>query len=209
MSAHPEFYQAVNSFDFNLFEFTEAVGRNMQMPFIATALLEHNDLIKVVNYDKFLTFIVQIYNKYQRSVEYHNDLHGSDVAQHCHYILKTQNLAKFAQFNDMDTLAMLVAALCHDVDHDGFNNKYHVVVNSQRYQMYGEASVQESYHAAETLKLLSSNEFDFIGGLCTQKEAQLFRKRVLQSIISTDMALMKQLRCQLAEHLNQCKIANG
>ena len=94
----------------------------------------------------------------------------------------------------MDTLALLVAALCHDVEHDGFNNKYHVVTHSQRFQMYGEASVQESYHEAETLKLLSFNEYDFIGEKFTPKESQKFRKRILESIISTDMALMKQLR---------------
>ena len=80
MQRHPDQFEAINSFDFNLFEFTNTVGRNMQMPFIATALLQQNDLMKVVDYNKYLNFIVQIYNKYSRSVEYHNDLHGSDVA---------------------------------------------------------------------------------------------------------------------------------
>ena len=61
--------------------------------------------------------------------------------------------------------------------------------------MYGEASVQESFHAAETLKLLSYNEFDFISDTYGPIEGQLFRKRILECIISTDMALMKQLRC--------------
>ena len=77
------------------------------------------------------------------------------MAQHCHFIIKSQNLAKFALFDDLDTISLLVAALCHDVGHDGFNNKYHVVTSSERYQMYGEDHVQESYHAAETLKLLN------------------------------------------------------
>ena len=112
--------------------------------------------------NKYLQFIIQIYNKYERSVEYHNDLHGSDVAQHCHYVLKTQGLIRYAQFNDFDTLALLVAAFCHDVKHDGFNNRYHMMAYSQRYQMYGEVSIQESYHAAETIKLLNLNEYDFV-----------------------------------------------
>lgn len=80
INAYPEQFEAINSFDFNLFDFTKMVGRNMQMPFIATALLQHNDLMKEVDFTKYLSFIVQIYNKYSRSVEYHNDLHGSDVA---------------------------------------------------------------------------------------------------------------------------------
>ena len=114
--------------------------------------------------------MVQIYNKYNRSVEYHNDIHGSDVAQHCHYILRSQNLGKLAMFDDVDTLSLLVAALCHDVGHDGFNNKFHVVMQSNRFLMYGDAHVQESYHVAETLKLLNRNEFDFIGDKMTPTE---------------------------------------
>lgn len=80
VAKYKSFYQAINSFDFNLFEFTEVVGRKMQMPFMAMALLKQNNLETIVDQDKFLQFIVQIYNKYERSVEYHNDLHGSDVA---------------------------------------------------------------------------------------------------------------------------------
>lgn len=68
----------------------------MQMPFMAAALLRQNNLGHLVNYEKFLLFFGQIYNKYKRSVPYHNDLHGSDVAQHCHYILKSQHLATYA-----------------------------------------------------------------------------------------------------------------
>ena len=87
LAKHKSFYQAMNTFDFNLFEFTEVVGRKMQMPFMALALLKQNNLEAIVDQDKFLQFIIQIYNKYERSVEYHNDLHGSDVAQHCHYVM--------------------------------------------------------------------------------------------------------------------------
>ena len=58
------------------------------MPFMATSLLKMNNLLQIVDYHKFLQFIVQIYNKYKRSVEYHNDLHGSDVAQHVNLILR-------------------------------------------------------------------------------------------------------------------------
>ena len=133
------------------------------MPVIATALINLNGLNKMVDQDKFLQFTIQIYNRYHRAVEYHNDLHGSDVAQHCHYIMRSQSLARYAEFTDLDVLSLLVAALCHDVGHDGFNNRYHVVTQSDRFQMYGEANLQESYHVAETLKLLNMNEYDFVG----------------------------------------------
>lgn len=179
------------------------------MPFMAMTLLQENNLQPIVNSKKFLQFIVQIFNKYKRSVEYHNDLHGCDVAQHCHFVIKTQGLGKYAQFNNFDTLALIVAALCHDVKHDGFNNRYHVMAYTQRFQMYGDASVQESYHAAETLKLLNVIEYDFMSENHTPEQVQLFRKRVLEAIISTDMALMKKLRGELADHLQKFQIDSG
>ena len=80
MNQHYQYVDQISSYYFNIFTFSQAVGRNMQMPFIATTLLRQNNLLQVVDHHKFLQFIVQIYNKYKRSVEYHNDLHGSDVA---------------------------------------------------------------------------------------------------------------------------------
>lgn len=87
----------------------------MQMPFMATAILKKNNLLQIIDFHKFLQFTTQIYNKYKRSVEYHNDMHGSDVAQHVHLILHNQKFKERANFNDLDTLSLLVAALCHDV----------------------------------------------------------------------------------------------
>lgn len=63
-------------------------------------------------------------------------------------------------------MSLLVAALSHDVGHDGFNNKYHAVTQSERYQMYGDEHIQENYHAAETLKLMQ--EHDFLAGYLTK-----------------------------------------
>lgn len=89
LEKHQDFYDAVNSFDFNIFQFSRSVGRDMQMPLLATSLLKQNNLLQFVDYHKFLQFFAQIYNKYDRNVAYHNDLHGSDVAQHCNVILKS------------------------------------------------------------------------------------------------------------------------
>lgn len=141
----------------------------MQMPFMATALLKQNNLQQSVDMHKFLQFITQIYNRYDRKVQYHNDLHGSDVAQHLNVLLN-QGFLKKAQLNDADTLSLLVAALCHDVGHDGFNNRYHVITESHLYQCYGDQGILESMHAAQTLKLLNDNEYDFLSAKFTGPE---------------------------------------
>ena len=133
VNQNPEQHALVNTFDFNIFKFSSKVGRKNVMPFIASSLIRHNNLHSNIDSSKFAKFMTQIYNQYRRSVQYHNDLHGSDVAQHIHFILNGQNMAKYAQFDDLDTLSILVAALCHDVGHDGFNNRYHVVTKSHLY----------------------------------------------------------------------------
>ena len=44
-----DFYSAISTFDFNIFEFSKTVGRNMQMPAIATAIMELNGLEKKID----------------------------------------------------------------------------------------------------------------------------------------------------------------
>ena len=64
-----------------------------------------------------------------------------------------------AQLNDLDVFSCLVGALCHDLDHDGFNNQYHHQSNSNRRQLYGEKAIQEQHHLAVTLKLMQETDF--------------------------------------------------
>jgi len=54
---HEVFYEQILRFDFNIFEFSKSVGRNMQMPFMASSLLKHNNLLQAVDHHKFLQFI--------------------------------------------------------------------------------------------------------------------------------------------------------
>lgn len=49
---------------------------------------------------------------------------------------------------------------------------------------------------------MNRNEYNFIGDKMNATEEQLFKKRLFQSIISTDMAQMNSLRKQLNEHMN-------
>ena len=41
-----------------------------------------------------------------------------------------------------DQLALLMAAVCHDLDHDGHTNSYHVNTQSELARIYNDVSVQ-------------------------------------------------------------------
>jgi len=92
--------------------------------------------LHLYNEEKFATFLNRIHKGYREEVEYHNDLHGADVMQMCFYMLTTGGLTKMAKLNHMDIVSHLVAAVCHDFDHDGYNNGYHVNTMSSRAVRY-------------------------------------------------------------------------
>lgn len=68
--------------------------------------------------------------------------------------------------------------------------------------MYGEDHVQENFHAAQTVKLLDISDYDFLSGKFSRSEIRLIKKRIVESILFTDMASMKQLREEFQNHLN-------
>ena len=45
MNQHSFYIDDIHSYKFNIFNFSQSVGRNMQMPFMATALLKTNNLL--------------------------------------------------------------------------------------------------------------------------------------------------------------------
>jgi len=53
---HQNYYEGISSFGFNIFDFANSVGRNMQMPFMAASILKKNNILQTVDYHKFLQF---------------------------------------------------------------------------------------------------------------------------------------------------------
>ena len=51
--------------------------------------------------------------------------------------------------------------------------------------------------------MLDTYDYDFLSGLHSAGEIKTIRKRILHSILATDMAQMKQLRNEFQEHLNR------
>ncbi|KAJ6657121.1 hypothetical protein lerEdw1_002867 [Lerista edwardsae] len=66
-------------------------------------------------------FVYSVSKSY-RKITYHNWRHGFNVAQTMFTLLMTGNLKRY--YTDLEALAMVTAALCHDIDHRGTNNLY-------------------------------------------------------------------------------------
>ena len=78
--------------------------------------------------DNCLGKIWQCYRSF--NVTYHNDMHSLDVSQMTYILLKTgpDCMADILELTPIEQFAILIAGVCHDFGHDGFNNGYHVAM---------------------------------------------------------------------------------
>ena len=157
---HKEKLQRVNEFDFDTLKFCKELGRKSALSVMTIHVLQqlHIDQLPNMNQLKLSRFLGRIYKGYRRDVEYHNDMHAVDVLQMSYLFLTRGRIVAFAQLSELDALSVCISAICHDFDHDGFNNAYHVNKISDRAIRYSDQSVQEHYHAAESFALLSKDE---------------------------------------------------
>eukprot|EP00347_Sterkiella_histriomuscorum_P011239 403373213 len=176
-----------NTREFSIFEFTSKVGRNQVLPIQGLHFFMQHHLDVYVNERKLSIFFDDVMLAYRKDVQYHNDLHGVDVAHMANLFLTQGKLIQLAELEHIDIMAFIVAALCHDLGHDGFTNGYHVNALTDRAITYNDISVQENYHVAQTFAIIKRDETNFLEQMTTD-EMKVFRKRVIGCILATDMA---------------------
>ena len=89
-----------------------------------------------------------------RSVTYHNWRHAFNVCQLMFSIIT--NTTWWKQFGEIECLAMVIACLCHDLDHRGTNNSYQIKSSNSLARLYS-TSTMEHHHFDQCIMLLNSN----------------------------------------------------
>lgn len=89
------------------------------------------------------------------------------------------------RLTQLDMFSMLVGALCHDYKHTGQNNMYHINAKTKLAMRYNDISVLENYHLAQSFKVIEST--DILKNF-TPEEYRICRRRMIEGILSTDMA---------------------
>ena len=183
--------ESIDSFEFDALALSEAVQRQNAFSLgVLKMILNLRDIaVPVVDIEltKLKSFLMAIQNGYRQEVQYHNDLHGLDVAQMMFLMIKQGKLTEIAQLNYLDLLAAMTAAACHDFDHDGFNNGYHVNFMTNRAIRYHDKAVQENWHALKGMKQLLVPEQNYIDKFSLEAKL-IFRRRFISMILATDMA---------------------
>lgn len=68
-------------------------------------------------------------------------------------------------FSEQEILALLIAALCHDIEHTGRTNLFEINKESNLAITYNDKSVLENHHAAMTFKILQSERSNIFSNI--------------------------------------------
>ncbi len=112
------------------------------------------------------------------------------------YKTKAQDL-----LTEMDLLALLVAAICHDVDHPGLNNNFQINDSTHLALLYNDLSVLENHHASRSFYLMNSPENNLFANFDESSYREI-RRMIISAILATDMAYHFELMSKFTTHLN-------
>ena len=139
----------------------------------------------LVSEDALYKFLQVIYSLYICN-DYHNFYHAVDVLQCSHFILSDPILR--SELRDIDVFALLISAVCHDVGHLGVNNGFLISYKSDLALLYNDASPLENYHSFLANYILEKIDVCDFRRRWDRTLKQEFRKLLITSILSTDMA---------------------
>ena len=133
-----------------------------------------------VSLEKVASFFVHVKHLY-RHLPFHNWNHAVDCAQMV-YLLVTSSQA-IQQLSRVDILALFLAAVCHDIDHDGFDSVFHHETCSPLFFAHGESHCQERHHVSVALHELREH---LISEQSELNRNHHFWESFVQTILSTD-----------------------
>lgn len=169
-------------FAFDVYDYTqEELIENVAYMFDSLGLIEEFG----ISTTKLFSLLRKVQESYKDANPYHNFWHAIDVTQ---FVYACMNLDRISAFlTPLDVFSLLVASLCHDLDHPGLNNTFQINAQTSLATLYNDISVLENHHASLCFSILYENEYCIIEGL-TREESREFRKKVISNILATDMA---------------------
>uniref|UniRef100_A0A4W3GRN9 Phosphodiesterase n=1 Tax=Callorhinchus milii TaxID=7868 RepID=A0A4W3GRN9_CALMI len=106
-----------------------------------------------MKYEVLCRWILSVKKNYRKHVVYHNWRHAFNTAQCMFALLKSGRIQN--KLTDMEVLALIIATLCHDLDHRGVNNSFIKRTEHPLAQLYCH-SMMEHHHFNQCLMILNS-----------------------------------------------------
>ncbi|XP_063975881.1 dual 3',5'-cyclic-AMP and -GMP phosphodiesterase 11 isoform X3 [Diachasmimorpha longicaudata] len=137
-----------------------------------------------IDYEVLCRWLLSVKKNY-RNVIYHNWRHAFNVAQMMFAILTATQWWKI--FGEIECLALMIACLCHDLDHRGTNNSFQIKASSPLAQLYS-TSTMEHHHFDQCLMILSSEGNQILANLSPEEYSRVV-KVLEEAILATDLAV--------------------
>jgi len=109
------------------------------------------------NKDVLSKFFQAVAMNYRSEVDYHNFHHAFEVAQTIFAILETCRHG----FTLVESVALFLAGICHDLDHRGLTNKFNNEQSTQLAKLHADATM-EHHHFRMTVGLLTNGNTNFL-----------------------------------------------
>uniref|UniRef100_A0A1Y1MPH6 Phosphodiesterase n=1 Tax=Photinus pyralis TaxID=7054 RepID=A0A1Y1MPH6_PHOPY len=147
-----------------------------------------------IPYEVLCRWILSVKKNY-RPVKYHNWRHALNVAQTMFAMFKTGKMERF--MSDLEILGMLVACLCHDLDHRGTNNAFQTKTESPLAILYS-TSTMEHHHFDQCVMILNTESNNIFQAL-SPDDYRTVMGVVEAAILSTDLAMYFKKRNKFLE----------
>ncbi|DAZ92789.1 TPA: hypothetical protein N0F65_005793 [Lagenidium giganteum] len=143
-----------------------------------------------ISHEKFHAFTTNVAN-YYRSNRFHNFQHGFQVMLAMHIMIRSE-CRKF--FSGIEIFSMLLAALCHDIDHPGNTNDFELKTLSAMALTHNDDAVLERHHCRVTFIILNHKSAKILQHLDEVRYKRV-RQLIIYCILATDMS----------KHFEKCK----
>ncbi|XP_077328823.1 rod cGMP-specific 3',5'-cyclic phosphodiesterase subunit alpha [Lithobates pipiens] len=140
-------------------------------------------------------------SKGYRKITYHNWRHGFNVGQTMFTLLMTGKLKRY--YTDLEAMAMVTAAFCHDIDHRGTNNLYQMKSGHPLAKLHG-SSILERHHLEFSKTLLKDEQINIYQNLNRRQYDHAIHMMDI-AIIATDLALYFKKRAMFQKIVDQSK----
>lgn len=175
-----------------------------EMLYLLQQMYKDLNLMEIFNIETPLlqNFLFEVFRNYN-ATPFHNFRHAFCVTQMMYGLIWLTQIPGKVQ--NVDVLVMLTSALCHDLDHPGYNNAYQVNARTELAIRYNDISPLENHHCAVAFDIISQPHCDIFKNV-SQDVFRKFREGMIKCILSTDMArhneILNKFKDMLADGFN-------
>lgn len=174
-----------HTWNFDMFHFAELTGGH-PLFFSAMYLIDQKRLLEnlPIERDVFEQWLLQIESAYLPNL-YHNSMHAADVLHAMNYLLLDEESLSDNMLL-LEVFGSIISAICHDVDHPGYNNSFLVKSHHPLAILYSDTSVLEFHHCAYLFHTTLNGEFNIFSKFSNDDYDDL-RRTIIRLVIATDM----------------------